>query len=162
MKRYFYLCLMLGLAFGLIVNTQAFAASALYDDFSGTYIDGQKWNEREFVREVVGGQLVSKVRNSTTTATANNLTSFQNPSSINIIQCDITVVATNLDTGTNPFSVARIEGVFYNASNSGTQLGNIFAAIYIGDRGNGIEAWWVVSESQDDQGTIWNEIGTGP
>jgi hypothetical protein len=161
MKRYFYLCLMLGLAFGLIVNTQAFAASALYDDFSGTYIDGQKWNERELVREVVGGQLVSKVRNSTTNINANNLTSFQNPSSINIIQCDITVVATNLDTGTNVYSAARLDGYFYNNSNSGTQLGNIWAGIFIGDRGNGIEAWWLVTESQDDQGWTWIDIGTG-
>jgi hypothetical protein len=160
MKRYFYLCLMLGLFFGLIVNTQAFAASALYDDFSETYIDAQKWIERELVREVVGGQLVSKIGNNTN-APDTNTTSFQNPSSINIIQCDITVVATNLDTGTNPYSVARIEGVFYNASNPETQQGNIWAGVYIGDRGNGIEAWWTVQESQDDQGTIWNTLGTG-
>ena len=61
MKRHLYLNLFLVLAFTLIFNTQAFAESTLYDDFSGTYIDGQKWIWRERVREVVGGKLVSKI-----------------------------------------------------------------------------------------------------
>ena len=78
MKRYFDLCLLLGVAFAFIISTQAFAARALYDDFSGNFIASSKWNEREFVREVAGGNLVSKVANNNSTQYARNNTSFQN------------------------------------------------------------------------------------
>jgi hypothetical protein len=152
MKRYFYLLLLLGLAFGLIFNSQAFAARSLYDDFSGDFIDGSKWRYREYVREVVGGQLISKVGNNTTDEHARNTTKFLNPSSITAIQCDITVVLANLDTGTDPMSFARADGRFYNTLNSGTERGDIWAAVYIGNRGSGLEAWWIVSESLDDEG----------
>jgi hypothetical protein len=161
MKRYVYWFLFLGLAFALIVNTHAFAAGALYDNFSGTYIDGLKWNEREFVREVVGGKLVSKVGNAATDANPPNRTSFQNPSSINVIQSDIIVVATNLDSGINPASFARIDGRFYNTANSGTHRGDVYAGVTIGDRGNGLEAWWYVGEALDDEGSSWGDLGTG-
>lgn len=160
MKRYFYLLLLLGLALCLIFNTQA-AAKSLYDDFSGDFIDGSKWRDREHVREVVGGQLVSKVGNNTTNDHVRNTTKFQDPSSINVIECDIIVVATNLDTGTNLSSFARIDGRFYNTLNSGTERGDIYAAVYIGDRGSGLEAWWAVGESLDDEGDSWDDIGTG-
>jgi hypothetical protein len=161
MKRNFYLCLLFGLVFALIVNTQAFAAKALYDDFSGTYIDGQKWKARELVREVVGGKLVSKIGNSATNTNTRNGTKFQNPSSINVIQSDIIVVATNLDTGTNLASFARIDGRFYNTANSGTNRGDIYAGVSIGDRGSGLEAWWYVAEISNDAGNSWDAIGSG-
>jgi hypothetical protein len=160
MKRYFCLCLLVGLAFGLIVNPQAFGAKTLYDDFSGNFIDSSKWNESEFVREVAGGNLVSKVANNTSTLTARNNTFFQNPSSINSIQCDINPVVVNLDDGTSNRSFARIGGRFYNTQNSGTHEGDIFAAVYIGNRGSGLEAWWGVYESQDENGSTWIEIGS--
>ncbi len=160
MKRYFYLCLLLGLAFALIVNTQAFAAKALYDDFSGNFIDSSKWYGSEFVREVAGGNLASKVANNTSTTSARNNTSFQNPSSINVIECDITAVVVNFDAGIGNKSFARISGRFYNTLNSGTQSGDIWAGVYIGDRGSGLEAWWEVHESLDDEGNTWEEKGS--
>jgi hypothetical protein len=87
MKRCFYLCLLLGVTFAFIINTQAFAAKFLYDDFSGNFIDSGKWKQVEIVREVSGGNLVSKVANDTSTSKARNNTSFQNPSSINVSEC---------------------------------------------------------------------------
>jgi len=162
MKRYFYLCLLLGLAFGLIVNTQAFAARALYDDFSGNLIDGSKWRDVDLVREVVGENLVSKVANSTSTPDGRNNTSFQNPSSIEDIQCDITIVEINLDTGTDNSSFARISGRFYNTLlNPGTEQGDVWAGLFIGNRGSGLEVWWEVYESLDATGDTWQERGSG-
>lgn len=161
MKRYFYLCLLSGLAFGLIVNTQAFAARALYDDFSGNLIESSKWNEVDFVREVAGGNLASKVANNTSTPNARNNTSFQNPASIEDIECDITIVEINLDTGTDNSSFARIDGRFYNTLNSGTEEGDVWAAVFIGNRGSGLEVWWVVNESLDAGGDTWEEKGSG-
>lgn len=160
MQRYFYLCLLLGLAFGLIVNPRAIGAKILYDDFSGNLIDNSKWNENEFVREIAGGNLVSKVANNTSTPSARNYTPFQNPSSINSMECDINPVVINLDDGTSNRSFARIGGRFYNTQNSGTQEGDIFASVYIGNRGSGLEAWWGVYESQDESGSTWIEIGS--
>lgn len=160
MKRHVNWFVFLSVVFFLIVNPQAFGAKTLYDDFSGNLIDNSKWNESEFVREVAGGNLVSKVANNTSTPTARNYTPFQNPSSINSIECDINPVVVNLDNGTSNRSFARIGGRFYNTQNSGTQEGDIFAAVYIGNRGSGIEAWWGVYESQDESGSTWIEIGS--
>jgi len=140
MKRYVYWFVFFGLAFALIVNTQAFGARALYDDFSGNLIDSSKWNGSEIVREVAGGNLVSKIANNTFTKNARNNTSFQNPSSINIIECDITTVVVNLDAGTDNRSFARVDGRFYNTMNSRTEIGDVWAGVYIGDQGNGLEA----------------------
>jgi len=161
MKRNFYLGTVLILFSVFIVGPQGFAAAPLYDDFSGTYIDSQKWMQRELVREVAGGKLVSKVGNDTSTEEARNNTAFQNPSSITVIQCDITMVATTLDAGTDPKSFARIDGRFYNTLNSGTQKGDVWAAVYIGDRGSGLRAWWVINESLDDEGASWADQGHG-
>lgn len=162
MKRYFYLCLLLGVTFALIINTQAFAARALYDDFSGNLIDSSKWNEVDFVREVASGNLVSKVANNTSTPNARNRTPFQNPSSIDVIESDITIVEVNLDTGTDNSSFARISGRFYNTLlNPGTEQGDVWAGLFIGNRGSGLEVWWEVYESMDATGDTWDPRGTG-
>ena len=160
MKRTLYVSMVLVLFSIFTVWTQAFAAKSLLDDFSGANIDSQKWEYGELVREVVGGELVSKIGNDTFTEQARNSTAFQNPSSINIIQCDITVVATTkLDTGTDPSSFARIDGRFYNTLNSGTEKGDIWAGVFIGDRGSGLEAWWEIWEATDDEGNNWIDGG---
>ena len=164
MKRTLYVSMVLVLFSIFTVWTQAFAAKSLLDDFSGANIDSQKWEYGELVREVVGGELVSKIGNDTFTEQARNSTAFQNPSSINIIQCDITVVATTkLDTGTDPRSFARIDGRFYNAKalNPTTHNGDIYSELLIGDRGSGLEAWWEIWESMDDEGNSWVDRGHG-
>jgi len=161
MKRSLCLCLFFGIAFALIFNSRAIASRDLYDDFSNTYIDSQRWNEGEFVRVVTVGKLISKVGNHPAANYARNGTAFQNPSTINTIKCDIIVSVTNLDTGTDPTSVARVDGRFYNTLNSGTEKGDIWVGLFIGDRGSGLEAWWEVHESLDDEGNTWDEKGNG-
>jgi len=160
MKRTISIIAYLALFSVFFITGQAFGARVL-DDFSGTYIDGQRWNDRELVREVVGGELASKAGNGPWCCTK-NYTDFQNPSTINIIQSDITVVTAILDTGTNPSSRARIQGFFYNTQTSGGgATGDVWAGISIGNRGSGLEAWWDVEESLNDDLTSWSSKGSG-
>jgi hypothetical protein len=133
----------------------------LYDDFSGTYIDSKKWDNRELVREVMGGKLVSKIGNNSGTGFFDNNTSFQDPASINTIESEITLVVINLDTGNDPMSFARIGGYFYNTQASGGATGDIWAAVFIGDRGSGLEAFWEVEEALDDDLTNFELKGSG-
>jgi len=163
MKRNLYRSMVLVLFSIFILGVPAFGDTGLYDDFSGPYIDGQKWIDRELVREVVDGKLVSKIGNHTSTLLARDNTAFQNPSSINVIQCDITVVETSLDTGTWSQSFARINGRFYNAytADPTTHKGDVWAGVCIGDRGSGLEAWWEINECLDDAGNSWDEIDSG-
>ena len=162
MKQTFSISIALVLFSIFIVGTEAFGAKSLYDDFSGTYIDSQKWEHREFVREVVGGKLVSKIGNASGNGYFRNRTPFQNPESITDIECEITVVKTNLETGSQPSSFVRIDGFFYNTQFSGGVTGDIWAGVFIGDRGNGgLEAFWSVDEALDDDLTNWENKGSG-
>ena len=132
----------------------------IYDDFSETYINPEKWKERKYVREVTGGKLVSKAANSIGSGVENN-THFRNRFSINVIQADITVVRAVLDTGSSPYSCARVQGWFYNTKTSGGATGDIWAGIFIGERGSGLETWWIVLESLNDELNSYEIKGTG-
>ena len=122
MKRNLFVSILIIFSSIFISWTATFAEINLYDDFSETYIDAQKWKDREFVREVSAGKLISKIGNTAGTGGINN-TAFQNPQSITSIECRLTMVATALDTGTNPESFARIGGFFYNTKGSGGAIG---------------------------------------
>lgn len=157
MKRNLGLTMILIFFSIIFIRAEAFGERSLYDNFTGPYIDAQKWYNREFVREVdpVNGTLISKIGNASVTGTFRNMTEFQDPASINTIACDITLVKTILDTGSYPTSFARIEGFFYNTQSTGGAKGDIWAAVVIGDRGDGLEAWWEVEEFLDDDMTDW-------
>ncbi|MFC1789004.1 carbohydrate binding domain-containing protein, partial [Thermodesulfobacteriota bacterium] len=132
------------------------AGKTLYDDFSGKFIDESKWFQLELVREVAAEKLASKIRGRSYL----NNTTFQKPSGINAIQTDITVVSTNMDTGIDSMSFATIYGVFYNSQSSGGVTGDVGAAVFIRDRGSGLEAFWEVVKSLDDDWTS-EIIGSG-
>jgi hypothetical protein len=146
-----------------------FAGKILYDDFSSNYLDGKKWFQRNYVREIVGGEFVSKIGNRSPGMGAevapgvfrNNL-SFTNPETINSIECEITIVDTKLDSAAGPKSFARIAGYFYSKNATGGATGDIFAQIMIGDQGNGkLEAFWEVQEMLTDDTRAWTVIGSG-
>jgi hypothetical protein len=163
MKKGFCAGTFLVLFFMVVMGPEAVGAKTLYDDFSGACIDGAKWDYyRELVREVdpVTGKLVSKIGNPCTPGSFANSTRFQDPESINAIECEITVVATNLDAGNKAFSRARIEGYFYNTEFFGGATGEIGAAVGIEDNGNGLEAYWLV-EYLNDNLTDDEIIGSG-
>ena len=157
MKRIYCLNTILIFLFIFTVGTNSVTAKTLYDDFSGDYLDSAKWEEQDFVREVKQGELLLKVGNSATELSARNTSPFIDPSSINIIECDISVVIANLDSGDESESSARVTGRFYNTQNSGTERGDIWVALKIGDRGSGLETWWEAWEATDDVGDNWDE-----
>ena len=144
----------------LISSGDVFAGKTLYDDFSTKYLDGKKWYQRNYVREIVNGQFVSKIGNRSPGMGAEvipgifrNHLPFATPEAletlddIKIIECDITVVETQLDSAPGSRSSAIIFGYFYNINTSGGAIGDILALLRIGDRGNGgLEASWVVVE----------------
>ena len=160
MKRNLFVSILIIFSSIFISWTATFAEINLYDDFSETYIDAQKWKDREFVREVSAGKLISKIGNTAGTGGINN-TAFQNPQSITSIECRLTMVATALDTGTNPESFAKIGGFFYNTKGSGGATGDVWAAVYIGNRGSGLEAYWEIQESLDGDLKNLEDKGTG-
>ena len=115
----------------------------LYDDFLAGYLDGQKWRKEEKVREVTEEKLASMINSRTgPEGQALNQTSFQSPDSINSIQAKVTVYGASLHNENTHMAAAQIEGFFYNASG-----GDIWAGVFIGDRGIGLEAWWMVAQN---------------
>ena len=161
MKRICYLSTSLIFLAVCILGIQTVTAKSLYDDFPSTYLDSSKWIQGEFVREVSQGKLVMILHNSPTEEYIRKGAPFVDPSSINTIECDIMLSAATLDSGDNSDSFVWVDGRFYNAQNSGTERGDIWAGLYFGDRGNGLEAWWVVSEATDDDGNNWDDKGSG-
>ncbi|BBO71372.1 hypothetical protein DSCA_53020 [Desulfosarcina alkanivorans] len=150
-----------GLLLGQIVS-----ARMLYDNFSGAHVDDQKWMNQwtdytEMVREVAGGKLVSRIGNTPNRLIARNHLQFQNQSTIHTIRCDVTINETILDSGDTPEAFARVNGRFYNTRVSGGSTGDVWAGVHIGNRGNGLEAWWEVTEILDDNSTTFNELGSG-
>jgi len=146
---------------GFVFGISFVSAQTIYDDFSGNYIDSDKWTDQEFVREVSQGKLIMKVSNSTAEEGIRNRTVFMDPASIDVIECNLTVNTAILDTGSNQESFARINGRFYNTLAGATEKGDIWAGLYLGNRGNGIEAWWEIHEATDDTGDTWEEKGSG-
>jgi len=151
------------------------AGKTLYDDFSADYLDGKKWFQRTYVREIVNGQFVSKLGNRSPGMGAevapgvfrNNL-SFAPPTApktlddIKIIECEITIVEAKLDSATDSKSFTRIAGYFYSKNETGGATGDIFSHIMIGDQGNGkLEAFWEVQEMLSDDTRTWSVIGSG-
>lgn len=55
-------------------------------------------------------------------------------------ECDIMLSAATLDSGENSESFVRIDGCFYKTQIAENEKGDIWAGLYIGDRGNGLEA----------------------
>jgi hypothetical protein len=161
MKRYITAAGMVTLLIFCFTLGDAIAGKRLLDDFSGTYMSAKKWLYREFVREVAGGKLVSKLGNDSGSGYVRNGTNFQNPGGITKIACTITVVDVKADTGTNTVSFARIGGEFYNVLSSGGLIGDIWAEIQIGDRGNGLEAFWEVEKALDDEFNTSEIMGSG-
>ena len=160
-------------SFLLIYSGYAVAGMMLYDDFSSAYIDGSKWRQRAYIKEIVDGQYVSKLGNRSPGMDAElapgsfrNHLQFKNSDSINSIECEITIVDTKLDSAPDSASFAQIPGYFYNINETGGVTGDIFANIAIGDRGNGgLEAWWTVQQVINEdytKSTIESRTVIGP
>jgi hypothetical protein len=161
MKRVCCLVTILIILFVFAILANAVTEKVLYDDFMDPIIDSQKWLDGEMIREVVNGKLISKIGNSVSQKNIRHRTELINLSSIEAIQCDISVNVATLDAGPNSDAFARVGGRFYNSRGTPTQMGDIYSGVYIGNRGNGIQAWWEVWEALDIEAYNWEKIGSG-
>jgi hypothetical protein len=132
------------------------AARELVDDFNGSTIDFTKWSyfdsalsaaEFAAVIDTTAGNLVlteasdgsryqrTRVKVEDTTLTA--------------MQATISIISA--DDGGGGVAAASIDGVYYNAASATpTDRGNdVYASVLIGERGNGLEAWWEIHISTD-------------
>jgi len=156
MNKSYCLITILIFLFVFIIGTNTIIAKTLYDNFSDANINGQKWAGSDFARLVKDGKLVSEVRHAYSIINDRIRTNFQNPSSINAIQVDVTVDEAILGTGISA-CVARVDGRFYKAQISSTHKGDIMAYVNLEDRDDdlGLRARWKVMEALDDAGTDW-------
>jgi len=162
MKRYIIAAGMVTFLIFCLTMGDALAGRKLLDDFSGTYMDPEKWQDCEFVRKVAGGKLVSKLGSSDGDGHWRNQTSFQNAGGIYKIACTITVVE-GKPQPTNPVAFARIGGTFYNVQGSGGGTGDIWAEVQIRVDANGSDlyAFYEVERFLDDNFNNSVVIGSG-
>jgi hypothetical protein len=121
----------------------------LYDNFSSPTINSANWTNYEFVREISGGKVRSKIRSSpATTSSFSSALEFSNPSIINAIQTKVTLLDFDNPQGTSPR--ARIAGYYYNDGTSGGgYIGDVGAQVRIGGSGTDPVGEWSVWKCTD-------------
>ena len=157
------------LLIGLILSTQAFSL-VLYDDFSGTSIDRDKWKETEFVREIDAGnhRLLLKLAspNPVTVSSfpyiATNGLPFSSPNLISSIQSDVTILEDT--TTSNCQTEAKVGARWYNdgAGTPGSDAtGDIWAEVTLIQDSTGLHARWTVVRYTNPAGTTSKVLGIG-
>ena len=130
-----------------------------YDDFSGSYIDKNKWSSWELVCEIEDGKFVSE-----TTAYGSrvrNRINFKNPTPINYIEADLTINKIEGVLGSSGIPNysspnAGITGFFYNdgsASGPGSYKGEVQGIIRIAPYNGMLWVYWYVWKLTNDEGT---------
>jgi YD repeat-containing protein len=123
---------------------------ALYDDFSGSQIDGAKWQNLEFVREIRNGRLALKYRATGTPGRSSADVQLANPSTIHSVEADVRLNAYTIPAGGH----SRVQ-LGYRLYNDGTtnagRTGDVTAVLYITGRttGDGADVWYSVSKCAD-------------
>jgi hypothetical protein len=152
----------------VICNGNALAGKVLVDTFSSGYLDDARWWPREYVHEVANGQYTSKLGNSIGMGAEVIPGIFQvelpfaDPGEINAIQAEITLVEAIPDKqDLESESCAIIGGFFYSINEIEELAGDIYAEIYIGNRGNGLEAFWEVNKRMTNDSLQWELLGEG-
>jgi hypothetical protein len=142
----------------LVFASGAFGALGLYDDFSTSGLDDYKWQNGQFQREIVSGVLKSRIsgRVDDNGFRRNRLT-IANPNSKSDIKADVSVVTDSVVMVNVDYVAAQIEGIFYKATNGQ----HVWAGVFLGDQGSGLQAWWAVVGINPDQ-SITPPIATGP
>ncbi len=149
----------------------------LYDDFSDPHINVQMWDLPELVREVdeSRGLLATKTAVATPPARTNpaNRVELNVSNPLASVAVDVAVptlkreiepriTLANLPIGEPPRVYAGAEGNFYSSDQIGFPpgTGDVEAGIYMGDRGQGLEAWQEVNGVIDPI-TTSRQLATG-
>jgi hypothetical protein len=106
------------------------------------------------VREIVNGKLVSISR--AESGDSRNRTTFRDSASIYAIEADVTPITSTFGGGSNVYSIIRLDGQFFNSQPAGGVTGDVWAAIKLVDKGNGLEATYEIAETLDDNWDTWN------
>ena len=149
-----------------IISLPVWAARELVDDFNGATIDFTKWSGFDpsdditeyFVRVSTDDEnlvLINAGDGTSLYRDQRSRTWVRNPD-FSAIEATISVVSVE-DGGSK--AAANLEGQYYNANSAApaNQNGDVFAIVSIGDRGNGLEAWWEIHVSTHPTFESWNE-----
>jgi hypothetical protein len=150
MKRVLGIGLCLPLLFAWRVAVGG-ADRTLVDDFSGSMLDFTTWSSTANLREIVDGRLVLKAASPANGGARTRLRTRS--TALSSLEATVTVESAAVETGS--WSMVRLEGIYYNVLSASPAdfTGDIWAAIFIGERGNGLEAWWEVWESLNSEFT---------
>jgi len=164
MKKKLFLSL-IGLFVSFILSTYAFSLT-LYDDFSGTYIDKDKWRQGEMVREIQNGKLILKQASPSPIVITSYPYSFSHwlnflaPDSVNSIQADVTILESILTDSAQ--TRARIGGAWYNNGTPGAGMtGDIWATVDVRTTPTGFLARWSVDKVTNPDGSASENLGYG-
>jgi hypothetical protein len=153
----------------ITVSLPAMAAKELVDNFDGSAIDFSKWSgfdsaddiSEYFVRISTDDENLVLINTSDGSSlyrpqgSLGSRTWLVNPG-WDAIQATISVVS--VDTG-GGIATANLEGAYYNANFAAPadQTGDVVALVSIGDRGNGLEAWWEILVSTHPSFETFNQ-----
>lgn len=146
-----YLCLM-----ALMVCMPVHAGTTLFDDFfNSVSMDRFRGMEKEIKVDTTDEKVEfsAGTRGYLSASIANNLTLIDDDTSF--FQVDLTLLDASLSNPETQQALLGIAGVYYNAesANQSDSLGEVFVRVAIGDRGNGLEAWYELQVSSSD---TWN------
>ena len=162
-----FLLLFLAVCFaGVFFPNNAFSLE-LYDSFSDTYINKEKWIYREWIREIDTGSqklLLEQASPNPIVISSypyfdSNILEFINPSTVTSFQADVTLLEASITN--SAIARARLYGLFYNdGTPGGGVIGDILAQVYIQRGTNGqLIAKAEVLRLPDPQGTTWELLG---
>jgi uncharacterized repeat protein (TIGR01451 family) len=139
-------------------------AVTVSDNFSADKLDKTKWSSFEFVREIVGGKLVSKTRNTNTALSyQQNYLTFKNPSQVNEIKAKVAVQ--EYQKTNEIYDGARLAGYFYNDTGEpyNGYVGNVWAEIsLVSNPGRPLEVRWAAIRMNDPVNTaIYTALAYG-
>jgi len=156
----------------IFIALPAWSARELVDDFSGTTMDFPKWSGFDSADDIteyfvgvnvaVGGKIANETLVLINVGDGSALFRHQksravlrNPK-LSAMEATISVVSVE-DGGSQ--AAASLEGQYYNTLSAAptNQDGDVFATVSIGDRGNGLEAWWEIHVSTHPTFETWNE-----
>jgi len=158
----------------ITLSLPAWAARELVDDFDGTTMDFSKWSGFDSANDIteyfvgvnvdVGGKaknqtlvLINVGDGSALFRHQKSRAVIRNPD-LSAIEATISVVSVE-DGGGTAAAKASLEGQFYNTLSAApiNQEGDVFATVWIGDRGNGLEARWEILVSTHPTFETWNQ-----
>lgn len=157
MKRWIVL---LAAAVFTVLQASPLGAITLYDNFSTDHLKKSMWMDHytgsqylhEFVREIDSGSLVLKLGTNEDIYPSRKGVSLATPFAAPLtgLQADVKIVEMNNDPTDSVTVFAHIAGLFYNRQFVSPAAdcfdGDIWAELALGDRGNGLEAWFEVEE----------------